>query len=134
MNLQPLIDNLPMILVGISLVLAALAYLFSVKAKANPEIDFWDKWLPTINSLNQLYSKGIDMLCDSKHLNFKGKDKLVELNRLMKEAKVLIEQGKYLEAISAAWGYYTDAEGKLNKVSANPSIGPDDQAWDTQAK
>lgn len=128
MNLQPLIDNLPMILVGIALVLAAVAYLFKVKAEATPEIDFWDKWLPTINNINRLYSKGLDMLCESKHVTFKGKEKLVEVNRLMKEAKALIQQGKWIEAISAAWGYYTDAEGKLNKVSANPSIGPDTPA------
>ena len=120
MNYQPLIDNLPMILVALGFLLWATARFFEARAKANPEIDKWDEWAPKIQWASSMYGQALDWLCDANVLKLKGKEKLKELRRLVDEFEKAIESGNYKDAISAVWGYYIDAKAKLNKVSANP--------------
>jgi len=128
MNLQPLIDNLHWIIAAFGLLLWAAAW-FAGKKAADPRIDKWDEWAPKLQWASGMYSQAIDWLCDAGHLKFKGQDKLKELNRLTHEFEEAIVTGKYREAIDAVIGYYTAAKmKKLEKISANPSIGPDDPA------
>ena len=127
MNLQPLIDNLPMILAALGLLLWAAARLVEAKAKANPAMDAWDKWAPRLQWASQLYSQALDWLVDSGTIKLNGKEKLAELNRLLKEFQTQVDSGDYKGAIAAVVGYYVDAKGKAN-ISANPSISRDTPA------
>ena len=137
MNLQPLIDNLHWIIAAFGLLLWAAAWFVGRKAAADPKHDKWDEWAPKLQWASGMYSQAIDWLCDAGHLKFKGQDKLKELNRLTHQFEEAILTGNYREAIDAVIGYYTAAKmKKLEKISANPSIGPDDPAvpWDTQTR
>ena len=128
MNLQPLIDNLPMILAALGLLLWAAARLVEAKAKANPTVDAWDKWAPRLQWASQLYSQALDWLVDSGSIKLNGKEKLAELNRLLKEFQTQIDNGDYKGAIAAVVGYYVDAKGKAGTISANPLITRDTPA------
>lgn len=122
MNLQPLIDNLPMILAALGLLLWAAARFTEAKAKANPAIDRWDELAPKLQWASRLYSQAIDWLCDSGKLKFKGQAKLDELNRLTKAFEEAWLTGNYRDAINAVIGFYTDAKAKA--ILANPTLQP----------
>jgi thiaminase len=126
MNLQPLIDNLPMILAAFGLLLWAAARFTEARAKANPAHDRWDDWAPKITWASQMYSQAIDWLCSAGVLKLTGEQKLKKLNELVKAFQKAIETGEYQSAINSVVGFYVDAKGKA--ISANPSIGPDDPA------
>ena len=112
MNFQPLIDNFPMILAALGLLLWAASRFVDSRAKANPAIDKWDELAPKLQWASRMYSQAIDWLSNSGNLKFKGQEKLNELNRLTGEFEKAIVAGDYREAINAVWGYYIDAQTK----------------------
>ena len=122
MNLQPIIDNLPMIIAAFGLLLWAAARLTEAKAKANPQVDKWDDLAPKLQWASHMYSQAIDWLCDSGKLKFKGQEKLAELNRLTKAFEDAWFNGNYRDAINAVIGFYTDAKAKA--LLANPTSQP----------
>jgi len=146
MNFQPIVDNLPFVLIAFGFVLWAAARFVESKAKSNPAHDKYDDIAPWITWASDRYSEAIDWLVDAKAINFKGKDKLELLNRLVQDFQKNIAAGNYVDAISAVVGYWRDARNKILKVipvpisNENPSlaqsnplafettIGPDDPA------
>ena len=122
MNLQPLIDNIHLIIAAFGLLLWAASQLVSKKAAADPKQDKWDELAPKLQWASHLYSQAIDWLCDSGHLKFKGQDKLNELNRLTKAFEDAWLTGNYRDAINAVIGFYVDAKAKA--ILANPTLQP----------
>lgn len=122
MNLQPLIDNLPMTLAAFGLLLWAAARFTEAKAKTNPALDKWDELLPKMQWASIMYSQAIDWLCDAGKLKFRGQEKLAELNRLTKTFEDAYTSGNYRAAINAVVGFYVDAKAKA--LLANPQLSP----------
>ena len=116
MNFQPLIDNLPMILVGIGLLLWGWARLTEAKAKSNPENDWWDKQAPRAVWANQMYSQAIDWLCDAGIVKWGGQEKLKQLKAKVAEFEKQVESGDYLAAVAEVVGFVQDAKSKAGRA------------------
>lgn len=123
MNYQPLIDNLPYILLGVGLVLWALARLAEAKAKANPDHDRWDDAAPKLIWASKMYSQALDWLVESGHIKWSGKEKLAQLRVKVAEFEKQVTAGNYLEAVSEVIGFVQDAQGKAKKAGlpSNPT-------------
>lgn len=148
MNFQPIIDNLPLVFMALGFLLWGAARFVESKAKSNPAHDKWDDAAPWLTWASDRYSEAIDWLCEAKAISFKGKEKLVLLNKLTNDFQKNILAGNYVDAIASVTGYWRDARNKLLKVipaqvgNGNPpqaqskspvfetTVGPNDQAGD----
>lgn len=131
MNFQPIVDNLPFVLIAFGFVLWAGARFVESKAKSNPAHDKWDDAAPWLTWASDRYSEAIDWLVDAKAIQFKGKEKLELLNKLVAGFQKNILAGNYVDAISAVVGYWRDARNKILKAALpaqvtneNPSLAP----------
>ncbi len=147
MTLQPVIDNLPMVLVSFGFVLWAAARLLDAYAKKDPAVNEWDSRAAMLHTISDKYSQAIEWLVVAGAQKWTGAEKLEELNRRVKAFEEKYSQGKYLEAIAEASGFFQSAKAKIEKMAGaalpfvpRPSIvgsqlqsaeiGPDDQATD----
>ncbi len=126
MNFQPVIDNLPMILAAIALLLWAAARFVEAKAKADPARDKWDEYAPKVQWAARLYSQAIDWLATAGILDARKGEKLEMLNRLVREFEKQWDTGNRMEAINTVVGYYVAARGK-----AAPFVQPVPQPRNT---
>lgn len=116
MNFQPLIDNLPMILVSIAFLLWAAARFVEAKAKSNPSQDGWDTWAPRLSMASKMYSQAIEWMVQAGAEKWTGAEKLAQLNTRLKGFEEQIEQGNYREALANLTGFYQAAAAKIEKV------------------
>lgn len=117
MNLQPMIDNLPMILAALGFVLWAWAQLTAAKAKANPAKDAWDDRADRAAWASRMYSQAIDWLVEAGAQKWSGAQKLSELNARVKGFEEQWLAGNYIEALTNLSGFYQDAKAKVEKVA-----------------
>lgn len=118
MNLQPLIDNLPLELASLALLFWAMARFAEAKAKANPATDVWDTWAPRMTWVSKMYSQAIEWLVQSGAAKWTGAEKLAQLNAQVKGFEEQWDQGNYREALANLTGFYQAAKSKVEKVAA----------------
>lgn len=119
MNLQPLIDNLPMILASLALLLWAASRVLEVYAKKNPAIDEWDKRAEVLHRVSAQYAQALEWLVQAGAQKWTGAEKLAELNKRVKEFEADWAAGNYLEALSKATGFYQSAMSKVEKIQGS---------------
>ena len=90
---------------------------------AKPQIDAWDSIKPGSDALYALVHKGVEYLAKSKGLD--SATKLLEYAKRLEqfEGSWKLDKQKAIKELSA---WFLSMEAKA--ISANPSIGPDDQA------
>lgn len=116
MNLQPLIDNLPMILASLALLLWALSRVLEAYAKKNPVLDEWDRRAEILHRVSAQYAQALEWLVQAGAQKWSGAEKLAELNKRVREFEADWTAGNYLEALSKATGFYQAAMSKLEKA------------------
>jgi len=90
---------------------------------ARPQADMWDSIKPGSDALYALVHKGVEYLAKSKGLD--SATKLLEYAKRLEqfEGSWKLDKQKAIKELSA---WFLSMEAKA--ISANPSIGPDDQA------
>jgi len=126
-SIQPLIDNFHYILIGLSFLLWSLARFVEAKAKKDPVKDGWDNAAEKLTWASAKYSQAIDWLCEAKVLNLTGQQKLEELQKKLKNFEWLVDNGKYIEAVSEVTGYFISAKNKIGPISL-PTTGDQKEA------
>lgn len=117
MNIQPIIDNIPAILVSIGFCLWAWARLTEAKAKANPAIDEWDSRADRAAWASRQYAQAIDWLVAVGAERWSGAEKLAQLTARVKGFEEQWTAGNYLEALANVTGFYQAAKSKVEKVA-----------------
>lgn len=123
MNFQPLIDNLPFILVALGFALWAAAQLVNRRAKNDPAETWEDGWAETLMTLSELGAKGIDLLAQvlkarGDNRLATGQQKAQELQVKVAKWEALWKAGKRREAVVDAFGWYVDLQGKVERLPA----------------
>jgi hypothetical protein len=125
MNLQPIIDNLHLIIPGIGLLVWAWAQLVASKAKA-PEVNWWDNQVARSQWALSVTQQAIDWMCKAGAGKWKGAEKLTESVARVARFEDLWSKGKKLEAMAEIMGFRQDAIDKLERAggSASPPLSP----------
>ncbi|MBF0501496.1 MAG: hypothetical protein HQM09_15255 [Candidatus Riflebacteria bacterium] len=119
MNFQPIIDQLPMILVALGFLFWAVSKAMDTYAQKNPAIDKWDARAATMHTISARYAQAIEWLVSSGFCKWTGAQKLEELTKRVREFEALWDKGSYIEAISGLSGFYQSA---LSKIQAAKGI------------
>lgn len=115
-NLQPLIDNLPMILVSLGFLLWGAAKALTAYANRDNTLDAWDTRAAMLGNVSARYAQAIEWLVSSGYCKWSGAQKLEQLNKMVSEFEKLVDQGEYVKAIASLSGFYQSAMSKINKV------------------
>jgi hypothetical protein len=139
MNIQPLIDNIHLVIPGLALLVWAWAQLVASKA-AKPGEDWWDNQVARSQWALSVTQQSIDWLCKAGAGKWSGADKLTESVRRVAEFERLWAAGKKLEALAGIMGFRQDAIDKLERAGGSslppsspiprPSITPSGRQGD----
>jgi hypothetical protein len=135
MNIDKIVDQLPLIFASLGILLWAWAKLTEAKAKSNPAEDWWDKQAPRAVWAQRLYAQAIDWLVEAGAAKWAGADKLAELNKRAKAFEDKVQAGDYISAVGDVIGAWQDAKEKAFKAgklgpflpTPGPSIIPSSQ-------
>jgi len=131
-TLNLILQNLHWYILALSVLVYAFTRVIEARARNNPATTWEDEWLPTLHTLSDIGAKGVDLLADvlaargdSRLKN--GRAKLAELQRRVAEWEALWRAGKRQQAITEAWAWYVDLQGKAARLpfgqGATPATG-----------